>query len=39
VQGDGVKEMLHAALALGINAFDTSENYSNGKSEEEMHVC
>ena len=30
------KEIIKTAFEAGINMFDTSENYSDGKSEEEM---
>ncbi|KDR85949.1 hypothetical protein GALMADRAFT_394850 [Galerina marginata CBS 339.88] len=36
LKGDPVKEIIKTAFEAGINMFDTAEEYSGGKSEEEM---
>jgi len=36
VHGDPVKEIIKTAFEAGINYFDTAEEYSGGRSEEEM---
>ncbi|KAF9562295.1 Aldo/keto reductase [Agrocybe pediades] len=36
LKGDPVKEIMKTAFEAGINMFDTAEEYSGGKSEEEM---
>jgi len=36
VKGDPVKDIIKTAFDAGINMFDTAEEYSGGKSEEEM---